>query len=198
MAFSLPALPVRNQVLTLEYLRETFSSNLTNATQIAERNARWMASVEVAPQTRAEGEALAAALRRGVSEAFYLSPVDSAALISGGTPGTPLVNGASQTGKTLVTDGWSADYELKAGDYFSFSNGTFEELHQLDRDVTADGTGNATLNLTRRIQRSPANNTALRISNPRGEFILMDPRHGHAVGSDIVRRQSFTAMEWIR
>lgn len=72
--------------------------------------------------------------------------------------GTPLVNGASQTGSSLVTDGWSASAaaRLKKGDVFTIANvyavnrvsgDTQADLQQfvVTADVSSDGSGNATI-----------------------------------------------------
>jgi hypothetical protein len=72
--------------------------------------------------------------------------------------GTPLVNGASQTGASLVTDGWTAAAasRLKQGDVFTIANvyavnpKTRQSTGQLRQfvvtaDVSSDGSGNATI-----------------------------------------------------
>lgn len=197
MPFELPAYCFDTIDFELDVRRETMQSNLTLVSQQAVRGAQWMARVRVRPQLRQHGEALAAALRRGITETFYLSPPNTAALISGGSPGTPRINGGGQTGRTLTTDGWTAGYQIKAGDWISFDNGTFEELHQIHSDVTATG-GDADLELVRPIVRSPSDNTVLRIANPRGEFRLMDPAHATSTRFTKVMRQEFTAREFIR
>src|ERR1051326_589691 len=72
--------------------------------------------------------------------------------------GTPLVNGANQTGANLVTDGWtaSAANRLKQGDIFTVAN--VYAVNPMNRrntgrlrqfvvtgDVNSDGSGNATI-----------------------------------------------------
>lgn len=72
--------------------------------------------------------------------------------------GTPLVNGASQSGSTLVTDGWtaSAASRLLKGDVFtiagvySINPQSYESTGQLQHftvtaDVSSDGSGNASI-----------------------------------------------------
>lgn len=74
-----------------------------------------------------------------------------------------LVNGANQTGKSLVTDGWTASAALfKEGDYFNIN----DELKIITADVSANGTGQATLNFEPAIRTSPADNLVLGVSNP--------------------------------
>lgn len=163
MVFSLRAFSVESAQFRLVTNREIMRSNLTGVTQVSVRpGARWSASVETRRMSRAQGEELNAQLMRGLEESFYLSPPNTATPINGNAFGSPLVLGAGQTGKTLVTDGWMSGYTLKAGDWFSFSNGTFEELHKVGQDATATGGGAMSIPLVRGIIRSPANNAALR------------------------------------
>jgi hypothetical protein len=102
---------------------------------------------------------------------------------SGQRGGTPLVNGATQTGSSLVTDGWTAAAanRLKAGDVFTMASVyavnpvTKESTGRLQQfvvtaDVSSDGSGNATLSIspaittsgtTQTVTASPADNVAL-------------------------------------
>jgi hypothetical protein len=85
--------------------------------------------------------------------------------------GTPLVNGASQTGANLVTDGWgTSQVVLKKGDFFSLG----QRLYSVLTDTTSDGSGNATLDIFPNLRESPANNAALTLTNPTGLFRLED------------------------
>lgn len=87
--------------------------------------------------------------------------------------GTPLVNGASQTGTSLITDGWtaSAANRLKRGDDIEIGSGTtavnavnpmnYESVGStrkfvLTADADSDASGNATLQITPSIAASGA------------------------------------------
>lgn len=78
--------------------------------------------------------------------------------VIGAHGGTPLTNGAGQTGASLITDGWTASVTglLKAGDIFTLagiysvnpqSRQSTGELQQfvVTADVNSDGSGNATI-----------------------------------------------------
>jgi len=79
----------------------------------------------------------------------------------GAYAGTPLVNGANQTGDTLITDGWTASVNglLKKGDTFTI-DGVFEinpqnytstgrlQAFTVTADVNSDASGNATIHIT--------------------------------------------------
>lgn len=78
--------------------------------------------------------------------------------------GTPLVNGANQTGSSLVTDGWTGT-GLRAGDFFSLGTGTALRLYRVTADAPPTS-GNATLQIVPPLRSSPANNAALNVINP--------------------------------
>lgn len=78
--------------------------------------------------------------------------------------GTPLVNGASQVGKSIITDGWNfSETVFKAGDIFKFTG--HQKVYMITSDVTSDGAGNATLNFMPALTESPAENEALIVTN---------------------------------
>lgn len=99
--------------------------------------------------------------------------------------GTPLVNGASQTGASLITDGWtaSAASRLKKGDVITItgvyavnpvSGDTLQDLQQfvVTADVSSDGSGNATIGIypsivtsgaTKTVSAAPTDNAAIQI-----------------------------------
>lgn len=82
-----------------------------------------------------------------------------------GSPGTPLVNGATQTGTSLVTDGWTPGYVIPKGKWVGVSVSGLQYLYQTTTAVTASGGGAATLVLRPMLRTSPADNAAL-IINP--------------------------------
>ena len=85
--------------------------------------------------------------------------------------GTPLVNGGSQTGTSLITDGWTANQTgiLKKGDYFTVNS----ELKMMTADVNSDESGDATLVFQPPLRNSPSDNAPITVSHPSCEMILM-------------------------
>lgn len=102
---------------------------------------------------------------------------------NGAQAGTPLVNGGTQTGAALVTDGWTASTTITRGTVFTLS-GVFavnRETRQstgalqqfvVTANATADGSGNATLAISppivtsgteQTVSASPADNAGLTI-----------------------------------
>lgn len=84
--------------------------------------------------------------------------------------GTPLVNGASQTGTSLITDGWtpSTTNIMRKGDYFSVGG----ELKMMTSDVNSDVSGNATLTFTPQIRNAPSDNSPLTVSGATVEMYI--------------------------
>lgn len=80
--------------------------------------------------------------------------------------GTPLVNGASQSGTSLIIDGLTAGITLKADRTFSMTVSSRSYLYCLTDDVTANGSGQATLSLDCMLRASPADNAALEFHTP--------------------------------
>lgn len=99
--------------------------------------------------------------------------------------GTPLVNGGSQTGASLVTDGWtaSAANRLKQGDVFTIagvqavnpvtkqSTGALQQF-VVTADAASDGSGNCTISIfpsivtsgsLQTVSGSPADNAAITV-----------------------------------
>jgi hypothetical protein len=76
--------------------------------------------------------------------------------------GTPLINGASQTGSSINTDGWPNDTTvLKAGDLVRF--GALSIVDWLVADALTNGSGQVALQLARSIVTggSPADNASV-------------------------------------
>lgn len=77
--------------------------------------------------------------------------------------GTPRVNGASQTGFSLVTDGWPVSaLVLRAGDRIGVASQAFE----IAADATTNGSGQVTLVLSNEIRTSPANDALIETTLP--------------------------------
>jgi len=116
---------------------QSFQSPLTKSTQTMEMpGARWVAVMTWSELVQAEIRTLRAFLAqlRGRAGRVYLWDM-SLENPAGVATGTPVVDGAGQTGAALNTTGWTSA-ALKAGNYF----GVGSELKVLtaDADVSAD------------------------------------------------------------
>ena len=195
MPLTFPTLGVREATFGLQSNTQLFESPLSGDVQRRENpGARWLATYTIKNCKRVEMAAVQAFLAqlRGAANTFY--GYDPAATTPLGTgSGTPLVNGASQTGGSLITDGWSvSQVVLKAGDYFSVN----DELKLVTADVTSDGSGNATLSFAPNLRASPADNAPLTLNTPTCIMRLIDDGQTQwRVGVDGFYEISFSAME---
>jgi hypothetical protein len=96
------------------------------------------------------------------------------------TPGTPLVKGGSQTGNTLAIDGCTASATiLLKGDFFAWTNADSRpQLHQVAGDITANGSGEATLAFAPPLRTSPADNAPIDVLTPSAVFMLAGDDQG--------------------
>jgi len=152
-----------------------FVSPLTGAIQTAQRGGtRWLASLTFNNLTGADRAVMQAFLAQlqGTANNFYLTDHSYTRRADGS--GTPRVNGASQTGNQLVTDGWtSGTYAFLRGDLFTVNG----ELKMAVADSTISA-GAATVDFVPELREAPADNATLTISAPTGIFRLVSPSSG--------------------
>lgn len=153
----------------------------------------WEYSVNLIVRTGADGRSLSSFMTqlRGIVQPFLF---DDTSLSQSGSYGTPLVDGASQTGNTLVTDGWSAT-GLKAGDFFSLGSDLDTRFYMLTADVVPSA-GAATLEFVPALRSSPADNDALEVVSPKVLLRLTSPVPSQ-ISSGGLYRLNFTAREAI-
>lgn len=150
----------------------THTSPLSGAEQTIEfPGARWRFTFSMDNLTEADTALLQAFLvkLRGRAGRFYMHNM-ARPTPRGIATGTPLVNGASQTGTTLITDGWTPSTTgiLKAGDFIGVNG----ELKMVVADANSDSGGNATLTFEPPLRASPANDAAITTSSPKATFRL--------------------------
>lgn len=159
----------------------------------------WTCDVELPPLVgRATGEEWVAFLLalNGREGTFLMGDPANIAPRGIGT-GTPLVKGASQTGRTLLTDGWTSGQTgiLKAGDWLQLGTGASTHLHKVVQDANSDGSGNATLEIWPRLRSSPADNAAIVVASPKGLWRLADNRRQWSLEAVLRYGISFTCVE---
>lgn len=152
--------------------RTSISPTFVSKAHSGKRQARavgshmWKFKLDYPPMTRATFAPLDAFLvaQRGQYATFtfvlfgHESPLGIAT-------GTPLVKGASQTGRSVTTDGWTINQTgiLKAGDFIKF--GGHSKVYMITADANSDGSGNATLTIEPALMTSPSDNEAITASN---------------------------------
>jgi hypothetical protein len=112
---------------------------------------------------------------RGAAGRFTYSPATwQPRRATGG--GTPLINGAGQSGTTLVTDGWANSVTVvRNGDWLSYVDTSGRRrLHMATQDVSSNGSGQASLIITPPIRRAGADHAAIDVVTPSGVFRLPD------------------------
>lgn len=86
--------------------------------------------------------------------------------------GTPLVNGGSQLGSSLIADGFTASAVIPELAFFSFEKDSHHYLHATTASGTASGGGAATLSIGPMLRVSPADNAALNFTAPKIEGFM--------------------------
>jgi len=175
------------------------SSPFTGQQQVYKHQGQWWeAEVSLPPMKRDEAEQVVAFLIKmnGQYGTFLMGDFLSTAPRGIGT-GTPLVNGASQAGDELVTDGWTVSTTgiLKAGDWIQLGSASTSTLHKVLDDVTSDGSGNATLNIFPNLRSSPDNNAAITISSPKGRWRLASNETDYAIDNASIYGMTFACIE---
>ncbi len=80
--------------------------------------------------------------------------------LRGAGGGTPRVNGGTQTGTSLITDGWpNSTAVLLPGDFIQIEN--YTKVYQVTDTVTSDGSGNATIPIYPALRTSPTDNLGI-------------------------------------
>lgn len=156
----------------------SFESPLSGHTRTETRpGGRWAASLTVGGLHNADQGAvksvhtIEAFLYRlnGAANRVRLPDFSYERLGPGHGAGLGKVKGASQTGLSLLTDGWSASTTvLYAGDRFTID----EQMLICAADVTSDVGGNATITLAHPIRTPTTDNDTLDVDTPTAVFFL--------------------------
>lgn len=111
-------------------------------------------------------EAFLNRLRGAQGRFYYGHPYYLSRGPTGTASGTPLVNGAAQTGSSITLDGFGfSERVLETGDFLAWDvSGDNRELHQVIVPADSDGAGNATVSITPPIRTSPADDQAIIIT----------------------------------
>ena len=116
---------------------------------------------------------------------------------NGAGGGTPLVNGADQSGTSLVTDGWTAvaAVRMKAGDCFTVAG--LDVLFRATADISSDGSGNATITIEPPIVAgsSPADEALLTIASATLTAVILDYTDSTAGPDEFIGGLSVTFRE---
>ena len=158
----------------------------------------WEADVTLRPRKRAdvaEWQAFAANMRGKYGTVLLGDP--QATVARGATVGTVLVDGASQTGYTLAVDGLglSVTNAFRAGDYIHVTEGGLQRLHMVTKDVSSNGSGEATLDIWPALRASPADNASVTYAAAKGVFRMAANEAGWQTDRSEVYSMAFVFRE---
>lgn len=113
----------------------------------------------------------------------------------GSWAGTPVVNGASQTGRSVSMRGFTASAAnvAKAGDLIKFAGHT--KVYMVTADASADGSGIAAVSIEPALLESPADAEAITYSNVPFTVALASDTFDMALTPGMLAPLSITAME---
>ena len=158
----------------------------------------WQADIKLKPMKRADAEQWIGWLisLRGMLGTFLIGD-PTGATARGAATGTPLVNGANQTGGTLVIDGATPNVTgwLKTGDYIQLGSAGTARLHKVLTDANSDASGNVTLDIWPHLRTSPANNATVIVSSAKGLFRLSSNEQAWSINEAAIYGITFGAME---
>lgn len=157
----------------------------------------WEAEIQLPPMTRDDAEdCLGAFLSLRGKEGTMLLPAPNTAPRGVGG-GTPLVDGASQTGLVLAIKGGplSTTNWLKAGDWIQLGSGSSTRLHKVLVNASTDGAGKTTLDIWPRLRSSPADSAAIVITNCKGLFQLSSNAQDYSIKPAMIYGYAFAARE---
>ena len=155
----------------------------------------WAYDIQLTPTEGADGRALSVffdALAGAFGRFLFADPS-----IDQSVPGSPVVNGAGQTGETLSVGGLTPSaLAFRVGDFFSLGSGLNTRLYRVTADVTADASGEASLPIIPRLRSSPDDNAALEVVAPKVLLRMVGPAPT-SISPAMIHRFSFSAVEAI-
>lgn len=164
---------------------------------VAHPGQRWEAEITLRAMKRTEAEIWLAWLTslKGPIGTFLMGDPRACSPL-GSAGGTPIVDGAGQTGAELNITGATINQTgwAKAGDYIQLGTGTAARLHKILQDAASDGSGDVTLDIWPDLRASPADTDPIVISNAVGHWRLAS-RPGWTAGELSTYGITFAAIE---
>lgn len=133
----------------------------------------WSFSLSLPPMNSAQARAWFSSLKllKGRYGTFYWG--DPTWSTPAGTwAGTPVIDGATQTGYLLNIRGLDAGATIKAGDMIQIGTGSTRRLHMVTLDAVEDGSGNATIDIWPALREPTTDGISIVTSSPKGVFRL--------------------------
>ena len=179
----------------LENNNQVFESPLSSSIQVSElTGARWYATFNLPPMKKDNALEYIGFLQRLQGRVHSFFGYDANHRSPSGTiaGSTLLVNGASQTGTSLVLDGGAnSTLVLKAGDFFSVNN----ELKMVTANATTDGSGDVTVNFVPSLRSSPSDDASITTTNPVCTMKLTGDSTTYSINTSSIYGISFSGVE---
>ena len=164
-SFPLTPSPSAIKIQSLAPTRVSVAHSLRRSTRTNGAQ-RWLVTADWMGLTRAQFAPIQAFViaQRGQWDSFTMVLPGHKAP-QGVATGTPLVNGAAQSGRSVVTDGWTPSTAgiLKAGDFIGIAGQS--KVYMVTADANSDVSGNATLTIEPALMATPSDNAALVVRN---------------------------------
>lgn len=144
-------------------------SGIQSDDYIPRKGGRYTVSFAFGPYTADQGRVMVARLIAGKQGGVR---VKLPLLHSQGSPGTPLLNGAVTTGRTIAIDGLTPGYVIQEGYWLSLVKSGQHFLHSVGTGATANGSGQATIELNELLRTNFADNTVVNLAEPQVEGLL--------------------------
>ncbi len=179
----------------LQNNNQVFESPLSNSIQVSElTGARWYATFNLPPMKKDNALEYIGFLQRLQGRVHSFFGYDANHRSPSGTiaGSTLLVNGANQTGTSLVLDGGAnSTLVLKAGDFFSVNN----ELKMVTANATTDGSGDVTVNFVPSLRSSPSDDASITTTNPVCTMKLTGDSTTYSINTSSIYGISFSGVE---
>jgi len=162
---------------------------------------RWEATITLPALVRADADVWIAFLMSLGGQYGTFTMGDPVAATPRGsastTPGTPVVNGASQSGGTVAVDGLPASETnyLRAGDYIQLGSGATSKLYKVLEDVSSNASNEANISIWPDLRSSPTDNDTVVVQNAVGVFRLSSPETSFNIDTASIYGISFAAVE---
>lgn len=191
---SIPDDGIEKIVLAMVNVTAVNTSPFTNQQQVYRHQGdHWTASISLRQMLRYESEVWIAALGSLYGRYGTMLLGDPAGTNPQGTiSGSPTVNGASQTGTTLVVNAIAGT--LTAGDYIQLGSGDTSRLYKVLVDVASGGTS---IEIFPRLRESPADGASITYTDCKGLFRLSQNESPFTYVSPRKASMSFSVVEAI-
>lgn len=161
--------PIRNATMRLiSYATDQTPTLGGPQTRVLRMGDRWAGEFTTYPALYdGEGRVYLSRLVRGMTDTVLIGVIEPG--MRAQDYGTPLISTAGAFGQSIQVKGLGSGRVVPEGKFLSIVTGGQRFLYQTTSQVTADGSGNATLAIFPMLRRQPAVNDVVELSAPKME-----------------------------